>query len=149
MVSLSWSVHFTEMYRRSVCLFNIAVSIAQVNMKMNETSHLDYRSLCWSGEHEILWKTVIFETCTMNQIQQNLTQIDHGMARLQVADGGDGLHTWRIAVNILNNQLHTAEKGWSCRLGVCVCEAWGCNNNPSPHKNSKLRNVTHDLGGFC
>jgi hypothetical protein len=42
----------------------------------------------------------------------------HGMARPQVADGGDGLQIWRVAANILNKQARTAEKWWSSRLGV-------------------------------
>jgi hypothetical protein len=28
----------------------------------------------------------------------------HGMARPQVADGGDGLQIWRVAANILKEQ---------------------------------------------
>jgi uncharacterized membrane protein len=35
----------------------------------------------------------------------------HGMARPQVADGGDALHLWRAAANILNKQSRTADKG--------------------------------------
>jgi hypothetical protein len=42
----------------------------------------------------------------------------HGMARLQLADGGDALHFWRSAANILNKQSWTADKGWSTSLGV-------------------------------
>jgi hypothetical protein len=42
----------------------------------------------------------------------------HGMARPQVADGGNGLQIWRVAANILNKQSRTAEKGWSSSLGV-------------------------------
>jgi hypothetical protein len=42
----------------------------------------------------------------------------HGMARLQVADGGDGLQIWKVAANILNKQSRTADKGWSSSLGV-------------------------------
>jgi hypothetical protein len=42
----------------------------------------------------------------------------HGMARPQVADGGDGLQFWRLAANILNKQSRTADKGWSSSLGV-------------------------------
>jgi hypothetical protein len=42
----------------------------------------------------------------------------HGMARSQVADGGDGLEIWRIAANILNKQSRTADKEWSFSLGV-------------------------------
>jgi hypothetical protein len=41
----------------------------------------------------------------------------HGMARPQVADGGDGLQIWRVASNILNKQLRTTENGWSSGLG--------------------------------
>jgi hypothetical protein len=42
----------------------------------------------------------------------------HGMARPQVADGGDSLHFWKVAANILNMQSRTADKGWSSSLGV-------------------------------
>jgi hypothetical protein len=42
----------------------------------------------------------------------------HGMARPQVAVGGDGLQIWRVATNILNKQSRTTDKGWSSSLGV-------------------------------
>jgi hypothetical protein len=42
----------------------------------------------------------------------------HGMARPQVADGGNGLQIWRVAAIILNKQLRTADRGWSSRSGV-------------------------------
>jgi hypothetical protein len=42
----------------------------------------------------------------------------HGMARPQVADGGDGLQIRRVAANILNKQLRSADKEWSSILGV-------------------------------
>jgi hypothetical protein len=42
----------------------------------------------------------------------------HGMARPQVADGGDTLQFWRVAANILNKQSWTGDKGWSSSLGV-------------------------------
>jgi hypothetical protein len=35
----------------------------------------------------------------------------HGMARPQVADGGDGLQICRVAASILNKQSRTANKG--------------------------------------
>jgi len=35
------------------------------------------------------------------------------MACPRVADGKDSLHMWRVAVNILNKQSRTAEKGFS------------------------------------
>jgi hypothetical protein len=37
----------------------------------------------------------------------------HGMAHPQVADRGDSLQILRVAVNILNKQSWTANKGWS------------------------------------
>jgi hypothetical protein len=40
------------------------------------------------------------------------------MAHPRVADGGDVLQVWRVAVNILNEQLWTAGKAWSPSLGV-------------------------------
>jgi hypothetical protein len=42
----------------------------------------------------------------------------HGMAHPQVVDRGDGLQIWRVAVNILNKQLWTADNGLSSSLGV-------------------------------
>jgi hypothetical protein len=42
----------------------------------------------------------------------------HGMARPQVAGGGNGLQIWRVAANTLNKQSRTADKGWSSILGV-------------------------------
>jgi len=42
----------------------------------------------------------------------------HSMGRSQVADGGDGLQMWRVAVNISNKKWQTDEKGWSSSLGV-------------------------------
>jgi hypothetical protein len=44
--------------------------------------------------------------------------VNHGMARPQVADGGDALQLWREAANILNKQSRTAEKAWSSRFRV-------------------------------
>jgi hypothetical protein len=44
----------------------------------------------------------------------------HGMARPQVADGGDGLQIWRVAANILNKQSRTADKWWSLAWGLSV-----------------------------
>jgi hypothetical protein len=49
------------------------------------------------------------------------------MARLQDADGGDGLQFWKVAVNTSNKQPSTAEKGLSCSFGVDRVA-----NNPSP-----------------
>jgi len=51
----------------------------------------------------------------------------HGMARPEVADEGECLQIWKEAVNILNKQLRTADKGWSSSLGV----GRGA-DNPSP-----------------
>jgi hypothetical protein len=35
----------------------------------------------------------------------------HSMMRPQVVDGEDALQVWKVAANILNKQLHTANKG--------------------------------------
>jgi hypothetical protein len=54
--------------------------------------------------------------------------LDHyGIARPQVADGGDSLQIRRVAVNILNKQSRTADRGWSSSLGA---GRWA--NNPPP-----------------
>jgi hypothetical protein len=42
----------------------------------------------------------------------------HGMARPRVAHGGGGHQIWRVAVNIMNKLLRTAEKRWSSSLEV-------------------------------
>jgi hypothetical protein len=51
----------------------------------------------------------------------------HGMARPPVAVGEDGLQIWRVAVNTLNKQSRTADRGWSSSLGV----GRGANNPPT------------------
>jgi hypothetical protein len=48
----------------------------------------------------------------------NMVPCHHGMARPQVADGGDSFQAWKIAVKVLNKQLRTAEKGRSFSLIV-------------------------------
>jgi hypothetical protein len=47
----------------------------------------------------------------------------HGMARPQVADGGNSLQFWRVAANILNEQSRTEDKRWWVGCGA---------NNSSP-----------------
>jgi hypothetical protein len=42
-------------------------------------------------------------------------------------DGGDDLHTWRVAANTFNKQFQTADKGCSSSLRV----GWGLT---TPHK---------------
>jgi hypothetical protein len=42
----------------------------------------------------------------------------HGIARLQVADGGEGFQIWRVAANILNKQSLKADREKSFSLGV-------------------------------
>jgi hypothetical protein len=42
----------------------------------------------------------------------------NGMACSWVVDGEDNLQIWRVAVNILNKQSWTANKGWNISLGA-------------------------------
>jgi hypothetical protein len=56
------------------------------------------------------------------------------MVHPQVADGRDNLQIWRVAANVLNKQLGTANKEWSSSVRV----VWGP-DSPSP------QNVTEDL----
>jgi hypothetical protein len=55
-------------------------------------------------------------------INVNWVPCHHGMARPQVADGGDGLQIWRVAANILYEykQSQTADKVWSSSWGLGV-----------------------------
>jgi len=41
----------------------------------------------------------------------------HGMEHPRVADGGEGLHIWGVAANILNKLSWTSVKGWSSISG--------------------------------
>jgi hypothetical protein len=63
------------------------------------------------------------------------------MARLQVADGGNGLQIWMVAANISNKQSRTADSGWfpAWRLGVGLT---------TPHSKiiCLLRKFTRSLG---
>jgi hypothetical protein len=65
----------------------------------------------------------------------------HSMARPRLADGRDGLQLWSLAVNILNKQSRTKDKGLSSSLGV----GRGA-NNPSSYKTNSLRKATQSLG---
>jgi hypothetical protein len=46
------------------------------------------------------------------RLHVNWFHCHHGMARPQVADRGDCLQIWRVAVNMLNRQSRTADRGW-------------------------------------
>jgi hypothetical protein len=59
-----------------------------------------------------------------------------GIACFWVADGGDGLHTWRVFATILNKHSRTADKGWPSSLGV----GRGADNS-SPLKTSMLQGL--------
>jgi hypothetical protein len=58
------------------------------------------------------------------------------MARLQVEDGGDGLHMCRVSMNVLNKQSQTAGKWWSF---ICVMDV----GLTTPHREKRrlLTNV--------
>ena len=60
----------------------------------------------------------------------------HGVARPQVADGGDGLRIRRVAAIILNRMLRTTDKGWIPGFGV----GRGANNS-SQQKPNMLQNT--------
>jgi len=60
----------------------------------------------------------------------------HGMGRPYVTNGEDGFQIWKVAVNILNKQSRTADKGWSSILGL----GRGANNS-SPYEATLLRNM--------
>jgi hypothetical protein len=58
----------------------------------------------------------------------------------QIADGGEGLQIWRVAADILNKELQTANKGWSSALGVGHAA-----NNSSPQEISLFQKITRSL----
>jgi hypothetical protein len=65
----------------------------------------------------------------------------HDMAHPHVAGRGDGLQIWKVAVNILNKQSRTADRGWPSSLGI----GRGANN---PHRKTLylLRSMCKGLG---
>jgi hypothetical protein len=60
-----------------------------------------------------MWKQCMIEICV------KCVPYHHGVARPQVADGGDDHWVWRTAANISNKQSRTADKGWSFSVWVC------------------------------
>jgi hypothetical protein len=68
------------------------------------------------------------------------------MAHSWVADEGYSLQIWRVAVNILNKQLQTSDKGWSSSFGV----RRGANNAPlkEPACYEMLHRASDDFDGF-
>jgi hypothetical protein len=87
----------------------------------------------WRSEHYFQQRSFVFHV--------KWGPCHHGMARLQIADGGNGLQIWRVAANILSKQWRTADKGWHSSLEV----RRGANNSSSL-KISLLQNVTKGLG---
>jgi hypothetical protein len=61
-------------------------------------------------------------SCIIIKVHVKWVPCHHGMARPQVADGGDALQFWREAANILNKQSRAADKGVVLQLG---CWGWG------------------------
>jgi hypothetical protein len=69
----------------------------------------------------------------------------HGIAPSQVTDGGDGLQTWRVSANILNEQSRTADRGWPSSFGV-----GRDTNNPQLSKvaRKEIFNTVLEMDGF-
>jgi len=67
-------------------------------------------------------RLILFDLITLKILNETrnyevrVILIYHGMARLRVADGGDGPQVWRVAAYILNEQLQTTDKEWSSSL---------------------------------
>jgi hypothetical protein len=63
----------------------------------------------------------------------------HGLARPQVADGGDGLQICRVAANTVNNSRGKLTRGGHL--------AWGLGEGlTNHHKTNLLQNVTEGIG---
>jgi hypothetical protein len=73
-------------------------------------------------------------------IPYHLDYIDFYMQRHGVMDGGDGPHIWRVAGNILNKLVGTADKGCSSSLVLGEEVKY-----PDNKKNSLLRNIIQEL----
>jgi hypothetical protein len=90
------------------------------------------RNIFWKSKSEWIennvacWRTWENLNKAFSKCNRMLVPCHHGMARPQVADGGDAFQFWREATNILNKRSRTADKGWSSSLGV----ERGANNSP-------------------
>jgi hypothetical protein len=52
-----------------------------------------------------------------SQVRVRRVSCHHRMICPQVADGGDTLQLWRVAVNILNKQTRGGPLGWGLGVG--------------------------------
>jgi hypothetical protein len=59
----------------------------------------------------LIYLKIVLDTALSNTIHVRWVPCHHGMARPQVADGGDGLQIWRVAANILNKQSRQPTRG--------------------------------------
>jgi hypothetical protein len=66
------------------------------------------------------------------------------MARPRVAVGGDGIEMWKMAANILNKRLWTAEKGWFSSAGLCE----GLTHHRKEIACCKILHESSELDGF-
>jgi hypothetical protein len=64
----------------------------------------------------------------------------HGMTRLQLAGGGEGLQIWKVAGNILNMPSRTVDEEWSSSL-----EVGRTLTTTYRKKSSMLRKITEGL----
>jgi hypothetical protein len=78
----------------------------------------------------ILEMNIFFSNTNISHVR--CVPCHNGVARPQVADGGDALQLWREAANILNKQSRTADKGWSSGLGELGVGL------TTPHRKNKL-----------
>jgi hypothetical protein len=71
-----------------------------------------------TGSLEIRWSFRGLFKDIISKVHVRWVPCHHGVARPQVANGGDALQVWRLAANILNKQSRTVDKGWSPSLVV-------------------------------
>jgi len=73
------------------------------------------------------------------------------MARPQVADGGDGFHIWKVSANLLDKQLQTPDKRWSCSLeagrGLITSRRKKAAHFEMLHRSSDLEGSCENNGG--
>jgi hypothetical protein len=87
-----------------VSSFPLILYRANIKWKKLEGSQPD------AQQNDLIFLIIFFQNkeCCLNTTHVSWVPCHHGMARPQVADGGDSLQFWRVAANLLNKQSRTA-----------------------------------------
>jgi hypothetical protein len=114
------SVVCTTDTKHSVHFFSSEVTYTKIYIQIQTQTCTILDQFPYFSVEEImqysLWYSYSASTINMFSVNKPMSyekwvSYHHDMARTQVVIGGNGLHTYRVAANILNKQSMTANKG--------------------------------------